>query len=81
MKQRTREETIAECYRLVAEQEAKLPPYQYALFLQRLNRKLDARILERSSRVDGDCLVIEPAKFMGREQTPGVGQKKKRRNV
>jgi hypothetical protein len=64
MKQMTREHTIAECYRLVAEQEAKLPPYQYALFLQRLNKRLDARMLKRATRiVDGDCVVIEPASF------------------
>jgi hypothetical protein len=65
----TKEQTIAECYRLVAEQEAKPSPYQYALFLQRLNRKLDARILERASRVvDGDCLMIEPASFVRRRK-------------
>lgn len=72
MKQKmTREETVAECYRLVAEQEAKLPPYQYALFLQRLNRKLDARMLRRTTRiVDSGCIVIEPASFV-RHSTAG----------
>jgi hypothetical protein len=73
MKQKmTREETVAECYRLVAEQEAKLPPYQYALFLQRLNRKLDARMLKRTRRtVAGGCTVLQPTQWAGKGERPG----------
>jgi len=61
---RTREETLAECYRRIAEQVAKLSPYDFALFLQRLDRKIYARTVKRTTRtVDGGCVVIDPASF------------------
>jgi hypothetical protein len=64
-KQMTKAETIAECFRLVSEHERKLPPYERALFLQRLDRRLSARTkAETESRyVDGGCVVLKPIKF------------------
>jgi hypothetical protein len=64
-KQMTKAETIAECFRMVSEHEHKLPPYERALFLQRLDRRLSARTkAETESRyVDGGCVVLKPIKF------------------
>ena len=61
----TRAETIAECFRLVSEHERKLPPYERALFLQRLDRRLTARTraATESRQVAGGCVVIAPKKF------------------
>jgi len=51
-----------EAYRLVAEHEAKLPPYERELFLQRLERLLKG-IPATKRTVDGGCVVIAPKKF------------------
>jgi hypothetical protein len=63
--QMTKSEVIAEAFRLVSEHERKLPPYERALFLQRLDRRLSARTkAEMESRyVDGGCVVLKPIKF------------------
>jgi hypothetical protein len=67
-KQMTKAETIAECFRLVSEHERKLPPYERALFLQRLDRRLSARTKAEieSKHVDGGCIVLQPSKFKSR---------------
>ena len=64
-KQMTEAETVAECFRMVSEYERNLPPYERALFLQRLDRRLTARerALVESRQVDGGCIVLVPKKF------------------
>ena len=66
----TRAETIAECFRLVSEHERKLPPYERALFLQRLDRRLSARTkAETESRqVAGGCGVLSHPRFSKRKK-------------
>ena len=59
MKQRSEAEAIAECYRLVAEAEKNMSPYQYALFVQRLARRFRSRALARSRReLAGGCVLL-----------------------
>jgi hypothetical protein len=63
----TEAEKIAECYRLVSEHERKLAPYDRALFIQRLERRLMERTRSEVEcrSVDGGCVVITPRKFRG----------------
>jgi hypothetical protein len=58
MKKLTKDEAIAECYRLVSEHERKLPPYERELFLQRLARRLKAPLVRSRTIVDGGCVVL-----------------------
>ena len=51
-----------EAYRLVVEKQATLPPYEYQLYLQSLERLLKGISVTKST-VDGGCVVIAPKKF------------------
>jgi hypothetical protein len=58
----TREEIRAECFRLVAEAKERMSPYQYELFLQRLERRLAVPPVKSRTVVDG-CVVLQPTRW------------------
>jgi hypothetical protein len=61
--QLTSEEKRAEAFRLVAEAKERMTPYQYELFLQRLEQRLNALPLIKSKTVNGGCTVLQPYRW------------------
>lgn len=58
----TEVEAEAECHRIVAEFEKVRPPYEVALFWQKVDRGL-AKLPRHSTEQLGGCQLIRPNKF------------------
>jgi hypothetical protein len=50
------------CFRIVREAKEQMSPYQYELFLQRIERKLKVSPIKSRTVVDG-CIVLQPARW------------------